>query len=103
MLDLAEIEVPKSVADLKAIPPGWYGVAFGAAAAGATMFTSHKVIAGVLLAAAVLVLAHNLSKPCCSACAGAPTKEDPHQSPPTWNPTQLFTDSATVRAGGCAS
>lgn len=104
---MTDLSVPKSLDDLKAIPPVWYGVAFGAAAAGAAVFGGHKILAGTLLAAAVIVFAHNLTKPCCSSCASAgDSKPAPNEGipMPTTTPAHIFASSTeTIWAGGCAS
>lgn len=114
---MTDLELP-SASDIKALPPVWFGIAFGGAAAGAAVFPTHRVLAGTLVAACVLLLAHNVTKPCCAACGDATNGHPPIRDPglprpsgpggvfsddapiPTSTPQALFTASAAVRSGG---
>lgn len=104
-----DIDIP-TLAEIKSLPPTWWGIAFGGAAAGAAVFPNHRIIAAAIVAAGVLLLAHNVTKPCCSACAGDPTNGHPPIKPgpvfsddaplPKPTPDALFAASAVVRGGG---
>lgn len=66
---------------VKKLTPGWWGAIAGAAAAGATLVPSSRVLAGAAGGVAMLLVALHLT-PCCDGCAagqgcGASAPADP--------------------------
>ena len=102
------IDPVKIAHQLEQIGPQWWGAIAGAAAAGAVIVPSHRIIAGLAAGAAVAWLALGrpmpTKAPCCASCAdhsgpcegGAPgqvdaTETDDHASDNTYPQASTYT------------
>jgi hypothetical protein len=80
---------------VKRISPGWWGAVAGAAAAGAALVPSSRLLAGALAAGAVFALALR-NTPCCEGCAaGAGCAPTDTTSPPRATPTDVVVADAS--------
>jgi hypothetical protein len=78
---------------LKKLSPQWWGAIAAAVAAGASVFSNHRILGGLALGAGMLYVAKRASEPCCAACAG----EGDHASEPE-APFDINTLFAKVKA-----